>query len=66
MKSLLTMREQMTEEEKELFLSDIKRVCSEYFECDGKYSFDSVETEHGFSACIMFDAVRVKKFKKPR
>lgn len=59
-------REQMTDEEKELFLSDIKGVCSEYFEGCDKYSIDLTRTEKGFSACLVFDAVRIKKFKKPR
>ncbi len=67
MKANLTIdREQMTDEEKELFLSDLKGVCSEYFEGDGRYSLDLTRTEKGFSACIVFDAVRIKKFKKPR
>lgn len=59
-------REQMTDEEKSLFLADIKRVCEEYFEADGKYSFDVVKSENGFSMCLLFDAYRVRKFKKPR
>ena len=59
-------REQMTDEEKELFLCDLKNVCAEYFESDGKYSMDVTRTEKGFSVCIIFDAVRIKKFKKPR
>ncbi|MDE5766376.1 MAG: hypothetical protein K2I17_04340 [Clostridia bacterium] len=59
-------REQMTDEEKELFLCDLKVVCAEYFEADGKYSMDVTRTEKGFSVCIIFDAVRIKKFKKPR
>lgn len=59
-------REQMTDEEKELFLCDLKGVCAEYFEADGKYSMDVTRTEKGFSVCIIFDAARIKKFKKPR
>ena len=59
-------REQMTDDEKELFLSDLKGVCSEYFDGDGKFSLDLTRTEKGFSVCIVFDAVRIKKFKKPR
>ncbi|MCM1437623.1 MAG: hypothetical protein NC131_00225 [Roseburia sp.] len=55
-----------TDEEKELFLSDLKGVCSEYFEGDGRYSLDFTRTEKGYSACIVFDAARIKKFKKPR
>lgn len=64
--NLIVDREQMTDEEKELFLNDLKGVCSEYFEGDGRYSLDLTRTEKGFSACIVFDAVRIKKFKKPR
>lgn len=59
-------REQMTDDEKELFLSDLKGVCSEYFDGGGKFSLDITRTEKGFSVCIVFDALRVKKFKKPR
>ena len=64
--NLIVDREQMTDEEKELFLSDLKNVCSEYFEGGDRYSLDLTRTEKGFSACIVFDAVRIKKFKKPR
>ena len=64
--NLIVDREQMTDEEKELFLNDLKGVCSEYFVGDGRYSLDLTRTEKGFSACIVFDAVRIKKFKKPR
>lgn len=63
---LVCDREQMTDEEKEMFIADLKGVCSEYFETDRKYSLDVTKTEKGFSVCIIFDAVRVKKFKKPR
>jgi len=63
---ILPENEEMTEDEKQLFLADVKRVCEEYFEADGKYTFDVARTEDGFSACIIFDARRVRKFKKPR
>lgn len=59
-------REQMTDEEKQLFLVDLKTVCGDYFEADAKYSMDVTPTENGFSVCIIFDAARIKKFKKPR
>lgn len=59
-------REQMTDDEKELFLSDLKSLCSEYFDGDGKFSLDLTRTQTGYSVCIVFDAVRIKKFKKPR
>ncbi|MDE7380058.1 MAG: hypothetical protein K2N14_03295 [Clostridia bacterium] len=63
---IVSEREQMTEEEKQLFMSDLKNVCGEYFEADGKYSMDVTRAESGFSVCIIFDAARIKKFKKPR
>ncbi len=66
MNTLLSEREDMTEEEKSLFLHDLKKVCKEYFEADGRYSVDVARTEKGFSVCVIFDAVRVKKFRKPR
>lgn len=59
-------REQMTDDEKQLFLSDLQEVCAEYFESGGKFSLDVTRTEKGFSVCIVFDAARIKKFKKPR
>lgn len=59
-------REMMTDEEKELFVADLKNVCREYFDTEEKYSMDVTRTENGFSVCIIFDAVRIKKFKKPR
>lgn len=64
--TVLNEREDMTEEEKQLFINDLRHVCREYFEADGKYSLDMTRTEKGFSVCILFDAVRVKKFRKPR
>lgn len=66
MNTILNEREDMTDEEKQLFLVDLKKVCGEYFETDGRYSMDMTRTEKGFSVCILFDAVRVKKFRKPR
>lgn len=63
---VLPEKEEMTDEEKELFLCDIKQVCEEYFEADGKYSFDMAKTEKGFSVCLIFDVHRVRKFRKPR
>jgi len=59
-------REKMTEEEKELFLSDLRGVCGEYFEADGKYSVDTAATDKGVSVCVIFDAARIRRFKKPR
>lgn len=64
--AITSERDLMTDEEKELFITDLKNVCSEYFEADGRYSVDVTRTERGTSVCIIFDAARVKKFKKPR
>lgn len=64
--NVLTDREVLTDEEKELFLCDLKAVCGEYFEADGKYSVDVTRTEKGMSVCVIFDASRIRKFKKPR
>lgn len=65
-KIALPDREQMTDEEKELFLADLKSVCCEYFETEGKYSLDVTRVESGLSVCVIFDAARIKKFRKPR
>ena len=59
-------RQDLTEEERELFLTDVKTVCSEYFDGDFKYSIDVTRTEKGFSVCIVFDASRIKNFKRPK
>lgn len=55
-----------TEGEKELFIEDLTNVCREYFEGAEKYGIDVVSTENGLSVCIVFDAVRVRNFKKAR
>ncbi len=64
--SVFEEREQLTEEQKELFLCDIKAVCGEYFQADGRYTIDTTPTEKGISVCIIFDAARIKRFRKPR
>lgn len=64
--SIILDREEMSDGEKQLFLSDLGTVCEEYFESDGRYSLDVTRTERGFSVCILFDARRVKRFKKPQ
>lgn len=63
---IISSMDEMTDEEKELFLLDLKKVCAEYFEADDRYSLDVTRTEKGFSVCVIFDAARIKKFKKPR
>lgn len=55
-----------TEGEKELFIEDLGSVCREYFEGADRYGIDVVTTENGLSVCIVFDAVRVRNFKKAR
>jgi hypothetical protein len=62
---ILYDREEMTEDEKQLYLADIKQVCCDYFDGDERYSLDVTKTDTGFSVCIIFDARRVKRFKKP-
>lgn len=57
--------EKMTEAEKELFINDLKNLCAEYFENAGKFSVDVAGAERGLSICVVFDAARVKNFKKP-
>jgi len=56
----------MTDGEKQLFIADFQCVCGEYFEVSSQYSVDIVPTPGGFSVCIVFDAARVRNFKKPR
>ncbi len=63
---IISSMDEMTDEEKELFLIDLKKVCGEYFEADDRYSLDVTRTEKGFSVCVIFDVARIKKFKKPR
>lgn len=55
-----------TEGEKELFIEDLKSVCTEYFEGGEKYAVDVATTANGLSVCIVFDAVRVRSFKKAK
>ena len=64
--SAATERQEMTEEEREVFICDLKSVCGEYFETGEKFSVDVTAMEKGFSVCILFDAHRIKNFKKPR
>ncbi len=66
MNAYFVEKEQLTDEEKELFLTDLKTVCSEYFEADTRYAVDVTRTEKGFSVCVIFDAARIKKFRRPR
>ena len=62
--SLFADREEMTEGEKQLFMSDFKRVCADYFECDGKPELNLTKTDDGYSVCIIFAARRIKHFRR--
>lgn len=64
--SIILDREEMTEGERQLFISDLKGVCDEYFEGDGKFSLDLTRVESGYSVCVIFNARRIKRFKKPQ
>lgn len=55
-----------TEGEKELFIEDLKAVCEEYFEGGEKYAVDVATTANGLSVCIVFDAARVRSFRKAK
>lgn len=62
----MTGRVDFSEGEKELFFEDLKTVCREYFEGDDRYGIDVVTTENGLSVCIVFDAMRIRNFKKAK
>lgn len=62
--NMLFDREDMTEGERQLFLNDFKRVCEEYFECDGRPDINITRTADGFSVCIIFSARRIKTFRR--
>jgi hypothetical protein len=64
--ALLLDREQMTEDEKLLLLSDMKKVCEEYFECCENFSLDIAKAEQSFSICLIFNSRRIKQFKHPK
>jgi hypothetical protein len=63
---LLADREEFSEEEKELFLSDLKETCEEYFEGSDRFSINITKTPSGYSVCILYNARRIKSFKKPQ
>jgi hypothetical protein len=64
-RSIIFDREEISDEEKKLFLKDLKFVCDEYFDGNKNFSLDVTKTESGFSICIIFSADRIKRFKKP-
>ena len=59
-------RDDMSDFERELFLSDIKKVTDEYFECEGNSSLEITRTDEGFLVCMFMTARRIKKLKKPQ
>ncbi len=63
--TLICDRDEMTEGERELFLADAQAVFDEYFEREGRITLDVTKTENGYSVCVIFDARRIKRFKKP-
>jgi hypothetical protein len=64
--NLLIEREEFSDEERQLFESDLKDVCEEYFEGSGRYSLNVTKSANGYSICILFTARRIKSFKKPK
>lgn len=58
-------REDMSDFERELFLSDLKKVTDEYFESDGNPSLEITRSDEGFIVCVLMTARRIKNLKKP-
>lgn len=56
-------RENITDAERELFLKDLRRVISEYFETDGRETLEITRADDGFLVCIIFSARRIKTVK---
>ena len=59
-------RDDMSDFERELFLSDIKKVTDEYFESNGSSSLEITRTDEGFLICVLMSARRIKNVKKPQ
>ena len=59
-------RDDMSDFERELFLSDVKRVIDEYFEIDAPPSLEITRTDEGFLICTFITARRIKNVKKPQ
>lgn len=59
-------RDDMSDFERELFLTDIKRITDEYFECEGNSSLEITRTDEGFLVCLFLSARRIKNVKKPQ
>ncbi len=59
-------REDMSDFERDLFLSDLKKVCDEYFESDKKPALEITRADNGFLICLLMSARRIKNVKKPQ
>ncbi len=67
MKRMLSLdRDDMSDFERDLFLSDIKKVTDEYFESEGQSSLEITRTDEGFLICVLMSARRIKNVKKPQ
>ena len=59
-------RDDMSDFERELFLSDVKKVIDEYFEIAAPLSLEITRTDEGFLICTFITARRIKNVKKPQ
>lgn len=59
-------RDDMSDFERELFLSDIRKITDEYFESEGNPSLEVTRTDEGFLICLFLSARRIKNVKKPQ
>ena len=67
MKRILSLdRDDMSDFERELFLSDVKKVTDEYFESEGEAALEITRADEGFLICILMSARRIKNVKKPQ
>ena len=67
LKRMLSLdRDDMSDFERELFLSDVKKVTDEYFESDGNASLEITRADDGFLICLLMSAWRIKNVKKPQ
>ncbi len=67
LKRILSLdRDDMSDFERELFLSDVKKVTDEYFESDGNASLEITRADDGFLICLLMSARRIKNVKKPQ
>jgi hypothetical protein len=56
-------RDEMSENEREMFLCDVKKVLTEYFECNEDISLQITRSKQGFIVCLIFSATRIKYVK---